>query len=327
LTARVPDSLEPSDARAAVLDRRMRERLGTSLRHILSQAADTLALDASMLDGFFQRLKTSPVAPPIFGAYFELVLALENGSVTDARELLHEIAAASEPPGGTLITDFAETGATGRYRRLMDSDPATPFEFFPPPHEPAQRSRQLIAEAFVLMDRGDAGLAREIRVLLREIVLAAGPESKQAMTFHGASSFMLWGAIVLNVRAHDTALDMVQALAHESGHTLLFGLCADCALVEDGGAARYPSPLREDERPMDGIVHATFVSARMHRAVARLVESGVLSEDETAAARGALADHSRNFHSGFDTVDRHARLTPLGRAVMADARRYMTSGG
>jgi hypothetical protein len=65
----------------------------------------------------------------------------------------------------------------------------------------------------------------------------------------------------------------------------------------------------------------------MHRAVARLLESGVFSEDETDAARVALVDHSRNFHSGFDTVDRHAKLTPLGRTVMADARRYMASVG
>lgn len=324
MLTRVPSSLDPSDARVAALDRRMRERLEASLRHILAQAADSLALDASILDDFFRRVTTGPVSPLIFGAYFELVLALENGSFADARELLHEIAAAPSFSHGMLITDFAETGPISRYRRLVSIDPTAPFEIFPPPPELAQRSRQLIAEAFALMNRGDPDLAREIRALVREIVLAVGPESLQAMTFDGASSFMLWGAVVLNADTHTTALDTAQALVHESGHNLLFGLCADGSLVEDDdGTTRYPSPLREDERPMDGIVHATFVSARMHRAVARLVESGVLSEDETEAARGALSDHARNFQSGLDVVDRHARLTPRGQAVMMDARRYM----
>ena len=94
----------------------------------------------------------------------------------------------------------------------------------------AQPDPQLLSEtldrteqAFRLLDRGFPGMAAEIRQLLREIVIAAGPEDPKAPSFDGASSYMMWGAILLNARGQKNVLDTAQALAHESGHNLLFG--------------------------------------------------------------------------------------------------------
>lgn len=319
-------ALEPNAARAAALDRRMREKLEISLRHILFECADYLALDRSLLNGFFGRLHTGPVSPLVFGAYFELVFAVESDNLADARRLLHEIAQSTEQPGAPLITELSPSTASNRYRRLIDIDPSARFEIQPAPSDIALRARRLIEEAFALMDRGAATLACEIRALLRETVLASSPASDDAITFEGASSFMLWGAIVLNARLQDSALGMVQALAHESGHNLLFGLCADVPLVEDDGIARYPSPLRKDERPMDGIVHATFVSARMHYAVSRLMNASVLSVEQAASGLDALAEHRSNFYAGLDVVERYGKLSPLGHSVLSDARRYIIGG-
>ena len=47
----------------------------------------------------------------------------------------------------------------------------------------------------------------------------------------------------------------------------------------------FSSPLRTDPRPMDGVVHATYVVARMHQTISRLLDAGVLSETDQAAAR------------------------------------------
>jgi hypothetical protein len=301
----------------------MRQRLEASLRHILAEAADVLELAPSILNGFFGRLNTAAIPPLIFGAYFELVLALEQSDWTGAKRLLLEIATADNHPGGPIVTDFATGGVTDRYRRLVNTDPGRPVEILPPPAELTLRGRELIVEAFALLERGDPALAHEIRNLLREIVLAVGPASAGTITFDGASSFMLWGAIVLNAREHSTRLDMVQALAHESGHNLLFGLSADGPLVENDEDARYPSPLREDQRPMDGVVHAIFVTARMHRAVKQLARSNLLSPYETEHARRELARHAENFNSGLRIVDQDAELTQLGRRVIGDARQYM----
>ncbi len=323
---REPGAVEPSAQRAVALDRRMRERLEASLRYLLSEASGPLSVDPALLEGFCERLRAGPVPPLAFGAYFELVLALEGGEFDAARGLLLEIAAAPNHLGGPIVLDLGDPAtdrAASRYHRLIDTDPNQPFQVLPPPLELSLACRKRIDEAFSLLERGDPELAGEIRGLLREIVLAVGPISPGSMTFDGASSFMLWGAIVLNARMFPSVLDVAQGLAHESGHNLLFGLCADGSLVENDDEPRYASPLRQDLRPMDGIVHATFVTARMHRSLTRLRASGVLSDDEDAQAGRLLADHVRNFAMGWETVDRDARLTDRGRTIMADARRHM----
>jgi HEXXH motif-containing protein len=304
----------------------MRERLEASLHYLASEVAGKLAVDPDLLAGFCARLRSGPVGPLVFGAYFELVLALERGALDLARELLLEIAAAPNHPGGPLVLDLGDPAsdrAAARYHRLIDTDAKEPFAMLPPPPELSRACRQQLAGACVLLERGDPELAGEIRALLREIVLAVGPIRPGSMTFDGASSFMLWGAIVLNPRMFTSALDVAQALAHESGHNLLFGLCADGGLVEDDDVPRYTSPLRQDLRPMDGIVHATFVTARMHRSLLELRASGALSEADGARSGRLLADHVRNFAQGWEIVARDARLTERGRSIMDGARRHM----
>jgi HEXXH motif-containing protein len=177
------------------------------------------------------------------------------------------------------------------------------------------------------MDAGDPELAAEIRALLREIVLAAGSEDPKAFTFDGASSFMLWGAILLNANRRTDPLEMVQMIAHESAHNLLFGLSADGPLVENLPDELFPSPLRPDLRPMDGIYHATFVTARMHRAVKQLLENGALPDSLKEKAHKELDGNVRLFTKGIETVERHGKLTPLGRDVICGATDYMKKCG
>ena len=109
----------------------------------------------------------------------------------------------------------------------------------------------------------------------------------------------------------------------ESGHNLLFGLCADGPLHTNEDDDRFASPLRIDPRPMDGIIHAAYVTARMHQSVQRLLDAGVLDEAQTREAREAVIANAKRFAMGMQTVDAHAKLTPLGETVMANARAYM----
>ena len=76
---------------------------------------------------------------------------------------------------------------------------------------------------------------------------------------------------------------------------------------------------------MDGIYHATFVSARMHLAMSRLLESGLLDEDGHAATIAALEADRVNFASGDAVIREYGVLTELGREVMEGARQYMAA--
>ena len=56
-----------------------------------------------------------------------------------------------------------------------------------------------MSSALRLLDEGVPELAEEIRGLVREIVLVTDAKSSETRSFDGASTFYLWGAVLLNV--------------------------------------------------------------------------------------------------------------------------------
>lgn len=314
---------EPSAERGAALDQRMRERLADTLDYLFSEIGEPLGVGADETSRLTADIRSRGQSPNRFGAYYELVLAVENDDLEAARRLAGELFAGSEP-GRIRVASIEERSEAevARYRRLL----------IPEPSMAAQPDPQLLLEtldrteqAFRLLDRGFPGMAAEIRQLLREIVIAAGPEDPKAPSFDGASSYMMWGAILLNARGQKNVLDTAQALAHESGHNLLFGFCASGSLVENEDEELFSSPLRADPRPMDGVFHATYVVARMHQTLSRLLEAGVVPESEMEAALADLKAHRRNFDAGDQVIRESGKLTALGAEVIETARAYMAA--
>jgi hypothetical protein len=321
-------AFEPSAERIRFLSQRMRSGLADSLRYITDQTSDQLELPTDRLGQFLVQLETHAISPQAFCFYHDAVIAIEEDNLAEASRQLSELIHLPPHPGGPLITDLPDpktTAAGGRYRRFIETDATANFEIFPPSAQASASCRAQIKDAFALMDQGDPDLAAEIRALVLEIILACGTEDPKAMTFDGASAFMLWGGIMINANRRDGAVGMVQMLAHESAHDLLFGLCAAEPLVENPPDALYASPLRIDLRPMEGIYHATFVLARMHRAVNRLIQSGILSGEPLRKAKKDLAENAGLFARGFKTVREHAMLTPLGAAMIDGADNYMAA--
>jgi HEXXH motif-containing protein len=301
----------------------MRERLAESLEYLFGQVGEELAAPPGARDKLTAQIRSRPQSPQLFGTYFDLVLALEADDVTHARKLAHEILAKGDLSGTQIgAIDDRPASEAERYRRLLLAD----VEVADAPDAALMAEcRERIGRAFKLLDTGFPEMAEEIRALLRDIVVAAGPTDPKALTFDGASSYMLWGAIMLNARGQKTVLDTAQALAHESGHNLLFGFCASGPLIENPDEELFSSPLRSDPRPMDGVVHATYVVARMHQTLSRLLESGAVDQGDIAAAQKDLVAHRRNFQSGDEVIRASARLTEVGRAAMEAARTYMAA--
>jgi hypothetical protein len=321
-------AFEPSAERVFFLDQRMRSRLADSLRYIFEQSDGQLNLPNDRFQDFIGRLEKKTISPLAFSFYSDAVLAIEEDNLEDASKLLAELITLPSHSGGLdmiALADPKDDSIAQRYARFLNTDPSIEFEIFPPSAEAAESCRAQIRDALALLDAGDPELASEIRALLRQIVLASGSKDPKAYTFDGASSFMLWGAIIINADRRDGAIGMTQMLAHESAHNLLFGFSADEPLVENSLDELFSSPLRKDPRPMDGIYHATFVTARMYRVVHRLIASGILDAESKAKAQKDLADNARLFKQGIETVQRHAKLSLLGESVMRGAAEYMAS--
>ena len=259
----------------------------------------------------------------MFGTYYDLVLALENDEIESARELAADLLAPAQATGTRIAAIEERSGKeTERFRRLLIDGPDMAAQ---PDADLLDSTLARTRAGFDLLERGFPEMAAEIRALLREIVIAAGPEDPRAATFDGASSYMLWGAILLNARGQTNILDTAQALAHESGHNLLFGFCSSQSLVENPDDELFSSPLRVDPRPMDGVFHATYVVARMHQTLSRLLDAGVLDEDQVKAAKTDLEAHRRHFEVGDQVIRNGGKLTPLGAEVIETARAYMAA--
>jgi HEXXH motif-containing protein len=221
--------------------------------------------------------------------------------------------------GEPALADRAE-----RYLRFMNDDTDYKFEFLPPSAEDLAAFKRQFASVMDLLQRAAPEFLGELQTLISELILVVGPRNAR-VHFDGGSSYQLWGALFLNAVRHTTRIDVIDSLAHESAHSRLFGLCTEEAPVRNADDELHPSPLRAQKRPMDGVYHATFVSARMHWAMSRLIASGLLTEEELGLAVKARDDDRRNFQRGYETVAAHGRLTDTGRMALDAAVAYMRS--
>lgn len=318
----------PDAGHAARCDRAMHTGLADSLRHICEASDGKVDFDRAAIERLLGEIEAGHrLSPHAFALYYETVPALLEGRLDDARTLFAELGRQRpiEAPFRVLaLGDPALADRAERYLRFMNDDFAFKHVFLPPaPDDLAAFKRQLV-RVMDLLERAAPEFVAELKALISELILVVGsPDAR--MQFDGGSSYQLWGALFLNAERHKSRIELIDSLAHESAHSRLFGLCTEEAPVRNADDELHASPLRPEPRPMDGVYHATFVSARMHWAMSRLIASGQLTEEEMAIAAKARDDDRRNFERGYDTVAAHARLTATGRRALDAARNYMST--
>lgn len=315
---------EPDGARAWHLDDAMHAALADSLDHLAEAATDDLGSSAKPLAELSAEIRNGRRVPPlVFALYFQMADRLLTGDPAGARSVAGTLL--DHPPRSSrlIIRRHGEVGASSLVAALNSETAGEKVPMADVAPETATAFSTLLDEAFDLLQRAVPDLHDEIRAIVHEILLAHAPAG--ALTeFDGASHYQFWGLLMLNPKHHRTRLAVAEVLAHEAAHSLLFGFTIDQPLVYNPDSELYPSPLRKDPRPMDGIFHATYVSARMAFAMERLACSGLLDDaDRDAAFRAAAADRA-NFAAGLSVVDAHGRLSDVGRDALEGARAWIS---
>jgi hypothetical protein len=315
----------PCPDRAGLIDRRMRLQLQQSLEYLQQCAAEQLALPLPGLMQVVADMERGLRYPAsTFGLYYELASALMDGNQKEALGL--DQALAAEVPfldDEIRVLTLDEVPSPALYQRLMSTDTSAPLRIVSPPVEQADNFKRLYQNSLERLNTTDPALYHEVKAIVRDVILVAG-DASQTYQFAGGSSYMLWGALFINASMHGDFPAIAEAIAHESAHSLLFGFTIDEALVENPDEDKFVSPLRVDPRPMDGIYHATYVSARMHLAMNRLLATDSLSSSERAWTQKAMDEDAANFRKGDATVSSSAQLTQTGLRLMEEARAYMT---
>jgi hypothetical protein len=313
----------PDGQRAAFLHARMIEHLAQSVQEIVRGCSAHLEFQEGIAR-LSQRIQASSrVAPELYCIYFDLLQAVRRNDLDACARLLAEMASRLDAPlpsfysrWGTLSESTAR-----RYLTYVNVDPTQQINFKALSASKFDNIRRVANDAFDVLDRVSPEISAETRSLVTEIVFVS------SVSFGAATSFFCSGALFFNADRHRTLVTMIDGLTHESAHAHLFALSLGDSFVTNPDDELHPSPLRRDPRPLDGLFHATYVSARVHYAHSHVIESGVLSENEESEARKTLAASLTAFSKGLKTLNDYASLTPLGRRVMDDARSYMIGQG
>lgn len=272
-------------------------------------------------------LATRRAPPQLWACYHDLVQAILRGDAEAVTKLASElIARRPGRPGrpGTVLTIVdGDLGAVdaARYRSVIDCDVEQPLGLRPAAPAEVHRIRSLVTEARGLLTETNPALLDEIDTLGHQIVLATNASGG----FGGAATVFLWGAVVLNPARVPDRVTLVEGLAHETAHALLFGMTLGADLTTNDPAERYTSPLRRDPRPIEGIVHATYVLARMNYALMVLRGAQGLKDSEQMLIANKLAHNRLSYEAGLGVVLAHARFTSEGEAIFDACRRAMAT--
>lgn len=321
---------DPSRLRGEALRRDMDRALWQSVCEILG-LSDTAS-------------KSPPRGRPVdYAAYSDLVLdhpkgiVLSQGARDEAASALkaqmvngrpQQVHPESLPRIANFDLSGFSTDEIGRLDRWWDTEERNPMGLTQVTGDDFSDLRSRVLAAFDLMREADGELFGETLAIVDEIVLAR-PDGSQRFAYLAGSSFALWGGILINVDMHPDWTSIYKTLAHEAGHNLLFAIGREGGFVRNSVDEAYSSPVRDDPRPVDGIFHAAFVSARESRAFDRVLEwnetTGRLSQDEVSALDSLLDQSVIAFWQCCEALEQGASLTQLGQDVLRDCTDYMAA--
>ena len=304
----------------------MRHSLAGSLIYLQSVLGDELGISGHDAKAAADHIRSHRVVPGLFGRYYKLVLAIESNQHEDACQLFREICLVASCEAGLTVDDYSEAalGADKRlFGDLIERD-ATGLPWLAPPKLTFDLNNN-VREAFDMIEAVDNTLAHELRSLIVQVVGASPSHQPGVQSFGSASSFMLWGLVVFNVERYRTVLEIIPTLVHEAAHLLLFAHSIEEPLVTNPIDALYSSPLRRDQRPMDGVFHATFVAARMHYVTQKLRQATKLDLEKSRLLQldNSLIELRGQYEGGLQTVEQYAALTVTGRQIIDETREYM----
>jgi len=321
--------LKPSAQQGRYADSIMRQQLGESIAYLCNLDENLNKKNKAILHSAAEALVNNKrLHPLMFGHYARWVHALTHDNNSQAEKAIELICAAFSL--GDSYPQYISLGDETLYQsqrlinELMDSGDDSTAMFKPPTTDAFDACKLEISQALGLASKWLPDLAEEMNALVAQFILV-GNHPQATVRFDGGSSYMLWGALFVNAEQRRSSVAMLELLAHETAHLLLYAAASQEPLTTNPEDERYSSPLREDLRPMDGIYHATWVSARMAWAMYHLSQHPEISPPAANEARQALEADIRHFKEGHSVVERHGQLTQTGRRLMNDAASWIAS--
>ena len=318
---------EPDGERAHALDIAMASSLRRSLGTIRVEAAGVVhcrvadSLARAVDDVRLDRRER----PVVWALYADLCDAIASDDIAAANSAAAALDDALGAPSAPYVSNLHDrhlgVGYAALYAKALDDDRANPRDLVAVDEDEVARARGLIGEARDLIGSTCPDLLSEMDALVREIVLVSGRPGGNE--FAGAATLFLWGAIFINPTTIPDRLAMAEALTHEAAHAVLTGLTGGLDVTANDRHERYPSPLRADPRPVEGVAHAAFVLARMTLMLDRLADARCLDDLERTRLDAMRAANAGLYDTAMLTLREHAHFTLDGAAIFDACDSFM----
>lgn len=166
-----------------------------------------------------------------------------------------------------------------------------------------------LKQALAWIQEVDPDIYEEMQTYVAHIKLYCGK------ILESSTSARFFGALFLRTPYpnENAPLFYFRNLVHELSHLHLYALSNEDPLVLNEEHDLFSSPLRADKRPMIGVFHAVFVLSRMVRVFRKYLEH---FSGDNQLAEGMLKINRESFFRGLETIQRHARLTNKGNAIV-----------
>lgn len=306
------------DHSATDLENHVRNHLADSL----TKVTDFLAQEETNFDSSRARIsilniRQKKVSPHIYSRYFDIVLNLNKNNYPKALQMMSEICSICQLHELDILP-YSEASLGDDYRRY----PMLVFTTFsksspigtPEPHLFESHKTKII-DALKIIHNVDHASYEAFTCLVNEIIVGISKDKQNS--FGGASSLMTWGAIFINAQHYASLPKVVEFIIHELTHCILFGINAKNTLVLNPINESFPSALRRNLRPMDGIYHATLVCAH----VAMFMQKWILNEniglEETDEANDIFVRNKKSFEKMLPMVKKHGKLSPEATDLLA----------
>lgn len=170
-------------------------------------------------------------------------------------------------------------------------------------------TKDTIQEGITILKRKVSDLWEEVSTFVKEIVIL---DSNRVIA---GSSFKTLGLIYIKATTNLTTMDLLDYIVHEAAHQYIFRLSAVDPLCLNPPSELYASPLRKDPRPMLGIYHATFVTARLIY-LFKALESQNNEVEFSGEIKQKIAYYIERYQAGLQTTMQHGNLTELGKKLI-----------
>lgn len=185
------------------------------------------------------------------------------------------------------------------------------------PQKEEIKAKQRLEQGINYLGNSCPKFLENVQALVHNIFFM-GSDCPQKHCAFSLTSAVTQGMVFINGEYNPDWVFLLDKYVHEAAHAYLFLINQEELLVLNDPKELYPSPLRQDARPMEGVYHALFVLMSLLYDFSKIMATQALTESDKAEIITLMRMYSDGLERSYTTVMRQGKLTPLARFLLED---------